>query len=89
MIISILFYIVGFIFSVLAGLLPVWSAYPPEILQGLIYFGSCLIKINFIIDTYSLSCAVVFLVQFFAVYYSARLIVSMISAIRGHKIIDI
>jgi len=89
MVISILFYIIGFILNVLAGLLPVWSIYPPEILEGFQYFASCLMQLNFFIDTYSICCAIVFLAQFFAVYYGVVLLVSIISAIRGHKIIEI
>lgn len=89
MIITTIFFVIGNIFQLLASFLPIWSVYPPEILAGFTYFGQCLMKLNFLLDMYSLCAAIVFLVQFFAIYYTIRLIVSMISAIRGHQIIDI
>ena len=88
MILTILFYIIGFLLDLLTALLPVWQPYPHWLLDACLYLGKSLSLFNFICNPADLAGAGIFLVQVASGILVIKLIISIVSAVRGHKIID-
>lgn len=84
MITTIFLFIIASIFSIIGGILPVVSIWPPGILASFTMFGASLATVNFIIDTYDLVLALNFFIQFVGYYVSFIILVFIIKTIRGN-----
>jgi hypothetical protein len=78
-----LFFILGSVLSIVAAIAPTWIIWPQTFLDGVTYFSTAIAKLNFILPVDTFFSCVNFLAGFFAVYYSARLLISLINWARG------
>ena len=89
MIFTILFYIIGWLISLITFLLPIWQPYPHYFLDGCTYIGRALTLLNVFVDAHQIAAAIIFLSQYFAMFLTAKILIAIVSAIRGHKIYDL
>lgn len=83
MIIDIFFVILNWFLSVITYILPVFSIYPQNVLDGFTYFVDCLYKVNFILPIFDILTAILFLINFEIYYYTAKILISIINFFRG------
>jgi len=89
MIISILLYLLSLFIDLMTAILPTWTVWPASLIQGLEYFCSSLAKLNFILPIDSLFAVILFLVNFFVLYLTAKLIMKVFNFFRGSGGIDL
>lgn len=83
MITDIAIFILRLIFDSIVFLLPSWTVWPPDLLNGLTYFVSSLAKINFIFPIDSLFSVITFLINFEVAYLTAKIVLKIFNYIRG------
>jgi len=83
MIIDIFLYILAWLISVIAFILPTWTFWPEDLLEGLSYFAASLAKFNFIFPVDALFAILIFFVSFEALFFGAKLVMKIFNFIRG------
>lgn len=86
MIIDILIQIYSWIIGVLVFVLPAWSIYPQVFLDGLTFFTGSMAKLNVIFPISEIFQAIIFLIQFEVIYYTAKLVIIVLKLIRGNDV---
>jgi len=80
MIIDLFFYLTGFVFDAI-GLLPKWQIWPQQVYDGIFYFTSILMKINFLFPIDTLLVCIVFFCKFFTYYLIFRIIMRFMAGV--------
>jgi hypothetical protein len=93
MILDILFYIFSFILGTLAAasnlLARGFSIWPDKLLEGLTYFFTCIMKLDMILNIVALFTVLKWFLGFLVIYYSVKLFIMLINALRGSGKVDI
>jgi len=89
MIIDIIFIIIGWVLGFLASFLPTWEVWPQVLLDGINYFFASFASLNVLIPIGTIFSALLFLVQFSAVLYSARILMKIIGFFRGSSNVEV
>lgn len=83
MITSILLLIISFLIKFVCLFLPTWQIWPRDLLDGLSYFFSNLITLNFLFPIDTLMNCLIFIVGFETLYFTAKLILKIFNYFRG------
>ena len=83
MIVDVLLIIVSWFIRVLVFILPAWSPWPQDLLDGLTYFFSSLAKLNFLFPIDTLFTIILFVINFEVLYFGAKLLTKVINFFRG------
>lgn len=83
MIFDLIFYLLGYFFSVIAIVMPKWSIWPQAVIDGFTYFAGIFAKLNFILPVDTFFACLSFLIGFEAAYLSAKLIIKTFNYVRG------
>jgi hypothetical protein len=83
MIFTWILYLFALIIKAIAAILPVWSLWPASLLDGINYFFQNLASFNFIFPIDALFSVIIFLIQFEALYFTAKLIMKVFNFFRG------
>lgn len=93
MITSLFLYILGFILSLVVGLMDFiakdFTIWPSQVLDGLTYFFTHLMSFDFFLNIASLLTAIKWLVGFLIVYVSIKILLRFINWMRGSGELDI
>lgn len=93
MITDILLYIISFLLGVVADislfLSRGWTIWPENVLDGLTYFFTVLMKFNFLFPVDTLLTALIFLLNFEVIYISVRFLMKVVSFFRGSGEMDV
>lgn len=93
MITTIILYILGFILGLVSGFTDIlangWSVWPSTLLEGLTYFFTSLMGIDFLLNIVALLTMIKFLIGFLAIYVSIKLLLKMFNWLRGSGGLDI
>lgn len=83
MITDLLIYILRLIIDTIVFVLPSWTVWPPDLLNGLNYTAQSLAKLNFIFPIDSLFTIILFVITFETLYLSSKIILKVFGFIRG------
>lgn len=83
MIITILLKILYWIIYAISFVLPTWSIYPTGLTNALNYFFTALMKFNVLVPVDTFLVALALLLNFLVYYYTAKIIIGIISLFRG------
>lgn len=93
MLTTFILYILSFILSLVAGFSNIIakdvSIWPPIVLQGLTYFFTSLMKIDFVLNIVQLLTSMKWLVGFLIVYVLIKLFLKLINWLRGSGELDV
>ena len=89
MVTDILLTILNWFISALVYLLPTWSIWPNGVINALNYFAQQVMIFNFILPIDTLFQILSFLINFFVILVTAKIITMFINYIRGSGTIDI
>lgn len=87
--INIIATIINIITSISNSIAGGWSVWPSTLLDGLTYFFSLLMKLDFILNIQQLFLALKFLIAFEIVYYTAKLLIRFFNWVRGAGPIEV
>lgn len=60
-----------------------FTIWPDEVLDGISYFTSGILKFDFALNTYALLQALLFFITFDVIYYTVKLLIKFVNWIRG------
>jgi hypothetical protein len=83
MITDLAIFILRLIIDTIVLVLPQWSVWPPDLLNGLSYTAQSLAKLNFIFPIDSLFNIISFVILFETLYLTAKIILKVFGFIRG------
>jgi hypothetical protein len=93
MIITVLLYVLGFILGIVAEFCDTLSfglhVWPAVILNGLTYFFSILMKIDFILNIRALLFGIQWALGFLVAYYGIKLLLKIVNWFRGSGSIEV
>lgn len=93
MITSFILYILGFILSLVVGLINIiakdFSIWPTTVLDGLTYFFTHLMTLDFALNIVSMLTSIKWLIGFLVVYVSIKILLRFINWMRGSGELDI
>lgn len=80
---DLLFYLIMKIFEAVAFILPSWTVWPQVLTDGLTYIFQSFAKLNFILPIDTFLTALLFIIHFETLYFTAKISLKPISFIRG------
>jgi hypothetical protein len=85
MIFSAIFYVAGWLLSIISALWPATHMYPQQFTDAMIFFGQIFQKINFFIDAQSLAHAIIFVCQYFSIILIVKIILFIFGFFKNHN----
>lgn len=83
MITDLLIFIFRIVIDAIVFVLPTWTIWPPDLLNGVAYFAGSLAKINFIFPIDTLFTIIIFIINFEVLYLTAKIVMKAFNYLRG------